>query len=164
MEKPIVNKKVKLEKFEGKGGWTYARLPEVKPDKKSWFNWVKVKGTIDNFEIKAYNLMSMGNGQLFLPVKKEIRKKINKEAGNYVTVKLYLDNDPLEIPAEFLDCLRDDPVAHKNFFACSESVQKQFLDWIYSAKKDETRINRMAEAINRCSAPQFDFKSGQIIF
>ena len=85
MEKPIVNKRVKLEKFEGKGGWTYARLPEVKPGK-SWFNWVKVKGCIDDYEIKAYNLMPIGNGQLFLPVKKEIRKKIKKEAGDEVSV------------------------------------------------------------------------------
>ena len=163
MEKPIVNKRVKLEKFEGKGGWTYARLPEVKPGK-SWFNWVKVKGCIDDYEIKAYNLMPIGNGQLFLPVKKEIRKKIKKEAGDYVKVELYHDSDPLEIPSEFLDCLRDDPVAHKNFFTYSESVQKQIVDWIYSAKKEETKINRMAEAVNRCASKMFELKNQNSLF
>lgn len=27
--KPLVNKKYRLEKFQGKVGWTYARIPEI---------------------------------------------------------------------------------------------------------------------------------------
>ena len=45
-----------LEKFPGKGGWTYAAIPEIQPDKKSWFNWVKVKGYIDDFYKEPKNL------------------------------------------------------------------------------------------------------------
>jgi hypothetical protein len=41
-----------------------------------------VRGTIDDFEIRKYHLMPMGNGKFFLPVKAEIRKKIKKEAGD----------------------------------------------------------------------------------
>jgi hypothetical protein len=33
MEKPLVNKKYKLQKFPGKGGWTYAMIPEIPQDK-----------------------------------------------------------------------------------------------------------------------------------
>ena len=159
-DNPIVNKKVKLEKFEGKGGWTFARIPEVEPDKKSWFNWVRVKGFIDDFEISAYHLMPMGNGQLFLPVKAAIRKKIKKEVGDFITVRLYLDHDPVNIPAELLECLRDDPDAHQHFFKLTESEKKQAIDWIYSAKKDETRITRMAEVLNLMSLGRpFRFKT-----
>jgi Domain of unknown function (DUF1905)/Bacteriocin-protection, YdeI or OmpD-Associated len=150
-DNPIVNKKVKLEKFDGKGGWTYARLPEVKPDKKAWFNWVRVSGFIDDHEIKAYHLMPMGNGQLFLPVKAAIRKKIKKDVGDTITVRLYLDNDPIEIPQALLECLREDPEAQQYFFKLTESEKKQAIDWIYSAKKEETRINRMAEFLNLLS-------------
>jgi len=74
-EKPLVNKEYLLEKFPGKGGWTYVRIPEVLQNKNSPFGWVKVKGRIDDYEIKNYKLMPMGNGQLFLPVKSDIRKK-----------------------------------------------------------------------------------------
>jgi len=28
-EKPLVNRKYLLEKYPGKGGWTYAAIPEV---------------------------------------------------------------------------------------------------------------------------------------
>ncbi len=101
-EKPLVNKKYLLEKYPGKGGWTYAAIPEVLQDKHAPFGWVKVKGQIDNFVIKNYKLIPMGTGKLFLPVKSEIRKKINKQAGDWVHVILYADNDPLEIPDELL--------------------------------------------------------------
>ena len=78
MDKPLVNKSYLLERFQAKGGWTYAKIPEVLQDKHSPFGWVRVRGSIDNFEIKNYHLMPMGNGNLFLPVKAEIRKKIGK--------------------------------------------------------------------------------------
>ena len=55
-EKPLVNKKYLLQKFEGKGGWTYAQIPEILQDKHAHFGWVRVKGTIDNYEIKIYRI------------------------------------------------------------------------------------------------------------
>src|SRR5690349_21153929 len=106
MEKPLVNKKYLLKKFQGKGGWTFAELPEVTKSKNNSFGWVKVRGTIDGFEIRKYHLMPIGNGKLFLPVKAEIRKAIKKEAGDRVHVILYPDNEPLEVPDEMLLCLQ----------------------------------------------------------
>ena len=95
--KPLVDKKYLLEKFPGKGGWVYAIIPEIKPDKKSPFGWVKVKGSIDGFEINKYRLIptgkEQGKGQLFLSVKSEIRKKIKKQEGDYVHIILYSDNE-----------------------------------------------------------------------
>jgi hypothetical protein len=147
--KPLVNKKYKLEKFHGKGGWTFARIPELSKNSKNPFGWVKVRGTIDDFEIRKYHLMPMGNGKFFLPVKAEIRKKIKKEAGDYVHVILYPDNEPLVVPEEMLLCLRDEPVSLKFFSKLSESERKFYINWVYSAKKEETKIDRLATTINR---------------
>lgn len=149
--KPLVNKKYLLEKFPGKGGWTFARIPEIKQDKKAPFGWVKVRGTIDGYEISKYHLMPMGNGKLFLPVKAEIRRKIKKGEGDHVHVMLYLDNEPLEVPAEMLLCLQDEPAALRFFKSLSESEQKFYIEWIYSAKKEDTKIARLAESINKLS-------------
>lgn len=149
MEKPLINKSYLLKKFEGKGGWTYAEVPEIRPDKHAHFGWVKVRGSIDGFEIKQYHLMPMGNGQLFLPVKAAIRKKIKKEAGDSVHVILYADNAPLEIPDELLVCLLDAPKAHTFFMSLTESHQKYYIQWIYDAKQLETKVNRMAKTIER---------------
>ncbi len=149
--KPLVNKKYLLEKFPGKGGWTFARIPEIIQDKKAHFGWVKVRGSIDGYEIKKYHLMPMGNGKLFLPVKAEIRKKIKKREGDYVHVILFPDQEPLEVPEEMLMCLQDEPVALKFFQSLSESEQKFYIKWIYSAKKEETKVARLAESINKLS-------------
>lgn len=149
MEKPLVNKKFLLEKYPGKGGWTYAQIPEIPQSKKNPFGWRKVRGTIDSFEISKYHLMPMGNGKLFLPVKAEIRKTIKKQEGDYVHIVLFPDNEPLQVPDEMLLCLKDEPEALKFFNSLTESEQKYYVNWIYSAKKEETKIDRLAKAINR---------------
>lgn len=147
--KPLIDKAYLLEKFPGKGGWTFARIPEIQQDRKAYFGWVKVKGTIDGYEINKYHLMPMGDGKLFLPVKAEIRKKIKKNEGDMVHVILYPDNEPLEIPEEMLLCMEEEPKAQKFFNTLTESEQKYYIQWIYSAKKEETKINRLAKTINR---------------
>lgn len=154
MEQALVNKEYLLEKFPGKGGWTYAALPEVLQDKHTPFGWVIVKGSIDGFEIKKYHLMPFGNGELFLPVKAEIRKKIKKQAGDYVHVILYPDNEPLEVPDELLLCLQDEPEALQFFQSLGESEQHNYIKWIYSAKTDQTKVDRIAETLVRLSKHQ----------
>lgn len=145
----IVNRRVLLEKFPGKGGWTYAALPELTNNKSNRFGWIRVKGSIDKFSFKNYHLMPMGTGHLFLPVKASIRKIIKKEAGDWVNVVLYLDDSNIEIPKEIIECLKDEPKALKRFLQSSFSEQKYFIDWIYGAQKEETKIDRITTMINR---------------
>ena len=154
MEKPLINKKYLLEKFQGKGGWTYASIPDILPDKHAPFGWVRVRGTIDDFEIKNYHLMPMGNGKLFLPVKAGIRKKIGKAEGDYVHVILYPDDLPVEIPDELRLCFLDEPKAYKIFLTYTDGEKKAFIDWIYSAKKEETKIERIAKTISKIQKRQ----------
>lgn len=127
MEIPLVNKKYLLEKTPGKGGWTFAAIPEVPQDKHTPFGWVKVKGSIDSIEIRKHHLMPMGNGQLGLSIKADIRKKIKKQAGDYVHVILYLDNEPLEIPEELSLCLQDEPEAFRFFNSLNEGEQLNYV-------------------------------------
>ncbi len=148
-EKSLTDKNYLLEKFSGKGGWTFVKIPEIPSDKSAHFGWVRVKGTIDDYEIKAYHLMPMGNGQLFLPVKADIRKKIKKKDGDYVHVILYKDDIPTEIPDELKFCLQDEPRLYKTFLGFNDSEKKAYIDWIYASKKEETRVERIAKMIQR---------------
>ncbi len=136
MEKPLVDKEYLLEKFPGKGGWIYAQIPEILQNKHAHFGWVR-------------DLTPMGNGKLFLPVKAEIRKRIRKQAGDYVRVTLYPDNLPVEIPEELKLCLEDEPKALEVFMACTKGEQKAFIAWIYSAKTEDTKVERIARTINK---------------
>ena len=151
MEKPLVDKEYLLEKFPGKGGWTFTFIPEIPPDKHSPFGWVKVRGSIDSYEIKKHILQptEKGDNGLFLSVKAEIRKAIKKEAGDYVHIILYPDNEPLEIPEEFSLCLQEDAEALRFFNSLSESEQHNYVKWIYSAKTDQTKVDRIAKTLDR---------------
>lgn len=148
MKKPLVNNEYLLEKFPRKGGWTFAVIPEILQDKKVPFGWVTVRGSIDDYEFKNHKLMPMGNGKLFLPLKAAVRKKIKKEAGDYIKVILYKDDSLIEIPAELELCLKDEPLAYETFIQLKNGEQKAFIDWIYSAKKDQTKADRIATTIN----------------
>ena len=154
LEMPLVNGKYLMERFHGKGGWTYVVIPEVLQNKHTPFGWVRVKGSIDNYEIKSYRLMPMGNDRLFLPIKAEIRKKIGKQEGDWVNIVLYADDAPIEIPEELLLCLKDDPIAHQTFLSYPDGEQKAFINWIYSAKKEETKVERIAKMLDKLSKGQ----------
>lgn len=73
MEKALTNKKYLLEKFAGKGGWTYAPVPGIRGDSSKAFGMIRVKSSIDDHGIGGYHLMPMKNGDL---VKADVRKKI----------------------------------------------------------------------------------------
>jgi len=139
-----VNGHYQLNKFPGKGGWTYAVIPEIPSDSNKPFGWVKVSGSIDDYPLKQVKLMPLGNGQLFLPVKAKIRKAIGKEAGDCVFVYLEIDESPLVIPEEILACFQNEA---KNllyvFKSFPEGEQKAYLDWIYDCKQEKTKIQRI---------------------
>lgn len=145
----IVDSKYKLEKHAGKGGWTYAHITEMHQDKNTAFGMIRVSGNIDAYKLDKCTLMPMGNGQVFLPVKADIRKYIGKKEGDWVHIVLYKDNSPFIAPTEFLLCLDDEPRASNFFNALSESEKRFYINWIYSAKKEDTKINRIAKTIDR---------------
>ena len=149
MNKPLVNKKYKLQKYPGKGGWVYTVIGEITRDKRAKFGWVQVSGTIDGYELKRYKLMPMKNGNMFLPVKAEIRKVIGKREGDTVHVILYVDNSAIEIPQEFLLCLEDEPAAKQFFFKLTQSEQSFYIKWIDEAKQEATKTKRIGESITR---------------
>lgn len=148
METPLVNGLYELKKMAGKGGWTYTELPEIKPDPHAYFGWVKVCGSIDGFELKRYRLMPMGNGNLFLPVRAEIRKQIKKKAGDWVQVILYIDHSVLEIPEEISSTLRQIEYVYETFITLSESEQEHWIKKINSVKKAETKVQKLMELVD----------------
>jgi len=146
---PLVDQNYQLDKFPGKGGWVYASIPQILPDRHTFFSWVKVNGTIDGYAISNLHLMPLSDGTLFFPVKAEICKKISKKEGDWVHVILYADNSPAEIPPEFLNCLKENPVAYLSFRSLTESLQQGLIDWIYCAKNDVSMHERIDKTISR---------------
>lgn len=139
-----------LQKYAGKGGWTYADIPEIKQDKSNPFGWVQVSGYIDDYEIQQHKLMPNGSGGLFLSVKAEIRKKIRKQAGDSVYIRLNIDNSNIDIPNEIMACFKTEASdVWQNFLSFSESEKKAYLDWIYAAATDQTKVKRISAMMKR---------------
>ena len=146
-EKPFIKGVFLLQKYPGKGGWTYLSLPKTGELPRTPFGVRYVKGTIDDLSVKAMSIWSTKGGDLFFPVKAELRKKLEKQEGDTVKVVLFHDVPEVNVPADFEMVLREEPVAAKKFKALSPGRQSELVTWIEEAKKEETRINRMAEAL-----------------
>lgn len=143
--KPLIKGKFLLKKIPGKGGWTYTELPGVRVDPRAPFGWRRVKGSIDHVQFQAYHLMPMGNGELFLPVKSEIRKILRKKEGDFVHVELYPDPIPNEISPELKEALETDLKAKIFFENLPIEIQQKWIAWIYSSKNENQKIERVAK-------------------
>jgi uncharacterized protein YdeI (YjbR/CyaY-like superfamily) len=106
---------------------------------------VKVKGTIDDYEISDVTLMSF-SGILIMAVKAEIRKAIGKEEGDYVHLKLYKDTGVFRIPDDFKQILTDEGVL-EIFKSYKKWEQRMCIKWIFSAKRKETVKERITKTI-----------------
>jgi sugar phosphate isomerase/epimerase len=140
-------------KFDNQGektGWTYIEISadvaqRLKPNNKKSF---RVKGKLDNYNIKATALIPMGGGNFIMALNADMRKAIGKRKGAMLKVQLQLDESPLQVNAELLECLEDEPKAKAFFSKLAPSHQKYYSNWIESAKTEPTRAKRIAQAIN----------------
>lgn len=146
METPLVDKDYLLFKTEGKCAWTFVEISEIPMGNRA-FGMLKVKGQIDDYEFSNVHLMPIGNGHLGLAVKAEIRKKINKQAGDTVRVVLYEDKVPLIIPEELILCMEYEHGVLEKFEIYTDGQKKAFVDWINSAKTEQTKVDRIAKTI-----------------
>jgi hypothetical protein len=146
---PIINKKYLLEKFPGKGGWTYVLLPEIPPAKRFPFGWLRVYGSIDEIKLETCKLMPFGKGVLFLPVKALLRKQLKKEAGNWVWVQLFEVEQIEGIPEVILQCLKDAPGALHHFQTLPAWEQRLHINRIMDAKNTEKQISLIVGLIDK---------------
>jgi hypothetical protein len=107
----------------------------------------KVAVTINGYRYRT-SVAPMG-GQFLVGVSAEVRAGAGVAAGDEVDVDIELDTAPREVavPADLAEALAGDNEVARFFAGLSYSHQRAYVTWIESAKKDETRRRRVAQAV-----------------
>jgi hypothetical protein len=157
----VVFYKATLQQFAEQGektGWTYLTVPaaiaqQLKPGNKKSF---RVKGWLDDYAISKVALIPMGEGDFIMAVNAGMRKAIKKHKGATVDVKIEVDTEEIKPHPELMECLQDEPAAKQFFSSLPKGHQLYFTKWIGSAKTEETKTKRIAQAVTAL-AKQHDF-------
>jgi len=129
------------------GAWTYLQVPFSVPEVFGRKGQVPVRATINGFTFR--NSLMPRKGVHILGIGKDILAAAAASPGETVQVELALDDAPrtVTVPADLDAALSRAPAQAKTFAALSYSHKKEFVDWIESAKKPETRSNRINKAL-----------------
>jgi len=152
----MVKFKTTILKFGEKGektGWTYIEVSseiaqKLMPGNKKSF---RVKGKLDTHPIKQVALIPMGEGDFVLPLNGAMRKAIGKGKGHELTVQLVVDESPILLSSDLVQCLDDEPRALNFFNKLPKSHQNYYSKWIESAKTEPTKTKRIAQTIKAMS-------------
>ena len=72
-----------------------------------------------------------------------------KQNGKWATA--YSSKMPLAVPKDLAKALKENELAWKNFEKFSNSTKLQYIYWVNSAKKDETRRKRIIAVVKKAS-------------
>lgn len=110
-------------------------------------NLVPVVVTFDVVEYRG-SIAKMG-GQALLLIRKEIREKLGKGRGDRVEVTVAVDSAPraVEVPDDLKKELARRSESKTAFEKMSYSHQREYVQWIETAKRAETRSTRVAKAV-----------------
>lgn len=108
----------------------------------------KVKATFDGVLYRG-SLVKYGTPYHILLIRKDIRAKIGKEAGAIVNVTIEEDLElrVVKVPEDFQYAMDEFPEVTAFFKALSYTYQKEYVQWIEGAKREETRLRRIGKAI-----------------
>jgi hypothetical protein len=148
--KPLFKGNKTIQRFPGKGGWTFVEFDTLHGIKKEKFGMIKVKGNVDACEINSIHLMPKGDGNLMLTLNLYVRKFIKKKVGDVVMIEIYKDDEDFPIPEEFLDCFAGEPDALEYFLSLNNSIKRNVIQYVYQATKEETKAKRIEMFLRRC--------------
>lgn len=143
---------VKRYRFKAKihpanGGGAYVLFPYDVEKEFGTGGKVPIKATFDGVPYTG-SLIKYGDPKHMLHVPKAIREQIGKSPGDSVEVELWKDDKAriLEIPAQLKDAMEREGLM-PFFETLSYTHRKEYCRWITEAKREETRLSRLAKAV-----------------
>jgi hypothetical protein len=130
------------------GAWTYVTVPFKADEAFASRARIPVKGTINDVPYRV-SLLPHGDGRHYMVVNKALQKNCGASNGGQVVVTMMLDEEvrTVVIPDDLKAALDRDVNIEKIFTELAYSHQKEYVEWITSAKKAETRTVRIEKAM-----------------
>jgi len=113
---------------------------------------VPVCGTINGFPYRG-SIMNMGDGHI-MAVNKKLREGARVKGGDIINVVMERDDTPRIItpPDDFAKALNKSKEAKAFWDKLSYTHQREYVQAIEEAKKEETRLRRIEKSIEMLSA------------
>jgi hypothetical protein len=135
------------------GSWTVLLLPKEASLKLPSRGQVMVKGAINGFHIHTA-LEPDGNGSHWLNVDKNLQKSAHALAGDTATLEIESTKDWPEpnVPADLKTALGRHPAVQKLWTDITPMARWEWIRWIGSTSRDETRKRRIEVAFSKLSS------------
>ena len=130
------------------GAWTFMTIPFDVEQAFGTRARLPVKGTLNGFPFRT-SIFPDGKGTHNMMVNKSMQKGAGASPGDTVDVVLSPDTAPrtVKVPADLAKAIAADKASKAAFDAFSPSHRKEYVEWIESAKRPETRASRIAKAV-----------------
>jgi Bacteriocin-protection, YdeI or OmpD-Associated/Domain of unknown function (DUF1905) len=129
------------------GSWTFVRLPKGASAKLPSRGMNSVEGSINGVRFQG-TLQPDGCGSHWLKVGRKIREAAGANVGDAVTLAIApMAKEPEPtVPADLRKALAAAPKARAAWRDISPVARRDWIQWIVSAKKPETRARRVKNA------------------
>lgn len=134
--------------------WTFLVLPTDASAELPSRGMTSVEGTLNGSAFRA-TLAPDGRGGHWLRVDRELRESAGVEAGDVVTLEIApasVEPEP-EVPDDLRSALAAAPSrAAETWSDITPVARRDWIQWITSGKRAETRVKRIGVAISKLSA------------
>jgi hypothetical protein len=133
------------------GGVLFVEIPETVVKKLGAGKRVPVRVTLNGAKYRS--TIAVYGGRYYLPARKEVRDAAKLVPGGRARVSLEVDAAPrtVTVPADLARALSAAKL-RSGFDAFSFSHRKEFVEWITSAKRPETRSARTPKVVAQVRA------------
>ncbi|MGH7952152.1 MAG: YdeI/OmpD-associated family protein [Limisphaerales bacterium] len=135
------------------GDWTFLTLPKNASAKLPSRGMTSVKGTINGFPFQA-TLDPDGQKSHWLKVSRKLREAAGADAGDVVTLEIapVVEEPEPKVPADLRKALVSAPKARALWADITPIARRDWIHWITSGKRAETRTLRIDKACSMLAA------------
>ena len=133
--------------------WTFLVLPQAASAKLPTRSMITVDGTLDGQPFQA-TLEPDGQGSHWLKVDRALREAAGAAAGDAVALEIApVDVEPEpRVPADLHEALAVNPDARATWSDITPVARRDWIHWISSGKKAETRARRIETACDKLAS------------